>query len=100
MALLGGVGFAGTGNASFRNNRNLLKNRRRPFNKDKIPDKATYYHRAFKDKNVSRKKLMNLLQRIQEDKRKETFRLILILISAAVISLILLLLVWHYLFQF
>ena len=99
MTFLEGVGFAGTGNTSFRNNRNLLKNRRRPFNKDKTPDKATHYHRAFKDKNLSRIKLLDLRHRLQEDKRKETFRFILTLISAAVISLILLLLVWHYFFQ-
>jgi hypothetical protein len=80
---------------SYRNNRNLLKNKRKPFNKDKMPEKPLY-HRAFKDKYVSKVKLMNIRRRLQEDKRKETLKLVLALFTAAGIGLIIMLIISHY----
>lgn len=81
---------------SEKNNRNLLKNRRKFFNKDKLEDRSVNYHMAMKDKSVSRAKLMSIRGRMQEDNRRASLRLILALITAAGISLILILLVAHY----
>lgn len=96
MGIFGGVGFAGNSNSTFKNNRNLLKNRRKPFNKDMMPNEQTHYHRAFKDKHLSKDKLKNIKSRLQEDKRKETVRLTIILITTAGISLIIILLITYF----
>lgn len=83
---------------SEKNNRSLRR-KRKFFNKDKLEDKMNQYHMAIQDRPVSKAKLMRIRRRTLEDRRRSNVRLILALITAAGISLILILLITHFINQ-
>ncbi len=71
---------------SFRNNLNELKNRRKPFNKDKLEGFPNRYHRALRVKRISKVQLEKLRRKLRYDRREETLKLIFALITSVGIA--------------
>jgi hypothetical protein len=78
---------------SSRNNRDLLKNRRKFMNKDMMSDPVVNYPKVFSDKKISHAKLMRVRRRIKAAREEEIARLILTFIISAGIGVALIMII-------
>jgi hypothetical protein len=77
---------------SLKNNRALLRNRRKYFNKDKMNGVAVSYHKAIRIKKFTPAQLESFRRRLAKDRKNDTLRIIFALITA--IGLALALVIW------
>jgi hypothetical protein len=73
---------------SYRNNRELLKNRHHPFVNDRLNDLHYKSNRALKFRRVSAIKLEKIKEQIRQEARKERRKRLIVLISIILIALL------------
>lgn len=93
---MGGEGSMAAMNSSLKYNRDQVKNRRNPFNKEKLEGFPNKYHKAIRIKQMSKVKLERLKLKLKEDRRQETLRIAFAILTSVGIALAIILTIIHY----